>query len=170
MAVSLTLIGTILRQSTFDAIAPDGNPLHFRDRAATYVDPITQTDTGLQTRVVIANLAAEHGWPLTGIFLSTVGNQLAPHTAIHVDDFPSQTGPPDQRPNRLQEKLLEALEFLYKQSVIDPDIGPVDIREFWPAIHVWNYPALTPRGAPGVGDYQLRASASSPPGNWWQGL
>ncbi len=171
MALSLTLIGTTLRQSTFDAIAPDGNPLHFRDRAATYVDPITQVDTGLQVHVVIANLFAAHGDPLTGLFLSTVGDQLAPHMAVHTDDFPNQTGAPGQRADKLGAELVKAAEFLYKKSIIDPDTGqPVEIREFWPAIHVWNYPALIPRGAPGVGDYLLRASTSSPPGNWWQGL
>ncbi len=177
MALSLTLVGTILRQSTFDAIAPDGNPLHFRDRAATYVDPITQTDTGLQARDVISSLAAFHGWPLTGIFFSTSGNQKAPHMAVHVDDFPNQGGPPDQRPDRLQEELLAAMEFLYKNEFTvddpeDPDDGQtIDVSQFFPRIKVWNYPALIPRAEPGVGDYKVIAFGSSnPPGNWWVNL
>ncbi len=177
MALSLTIpAGTILKESMFDEIAPDGNPLHFRDRAATYIDPITRTDTGLQTRVVIANLVAEHDWPLTGIFLSTAGNQAAPHMAVHVDDFPSQTGAPDGRADKLQETLLLAMEFLYKNEILvddeeDPDDGQtIDVSQFFPQIHVWNYPALIPRAAPGVGDYQVKTFANSPPGNWWQRL
>ncbi len=176
MALSLTLIGTTLRQSTFDELAPDGNPLHFRDRAATYVDPISQIDTGHQARVEIGNLAAVHGWPIPGMFFSTSGNQAAPHMAIHVDDFPLQTGAMGQRAEKLQNDLLAAMEFLYKNErevtdPEDPDFGQtLDVSQFFPRIHVWNYPAVTTRAEPGVGDYQLAVFAKQAPGNWWQGL
>lgn len=175
MALSLTLIGAVLQEATFNALARDGNPLHFRARVATYVDPITQIDTGVQARVEIANLAAVHGWPLQGIFFSTSGDQLAPHMAVHVDDFPVQGGPPGDRADTLQEELLAAMEFLYKNETLvddptDPDDGQlIDVSQFFPQVHVWNYPALVERSSPGVGDYLVAAFANQAPGNWWFG-
>lgn len=173
MALTLTGTFTILNQAQFDELAPDGGPLHFRDTQAGYVNPLTMLPTGQQARQIIAAQAATHGWPLTGIYFSSSGGVL-PHFAVHVSEFPVQTGPQSQRADKLQTALLDALEFVYKNEQVvtdptDPDFGQTtSSRNFWPQVHVWNYPALVPRSVIGVGDYQLAAFTDAPPGNWWQ--
>ncbi len=174
----------VLTEATFDAVASDGQPLHFRDRFADgqqtipifYHDQLTDTATGQTARQVIAAQAITHGFPLTGIYISGSGGTV-PHTCIHRSEFPSQNGPPDQRADRLQTEIDAAFEAAYKTSMdvtdpTDPDFGQTkDLRNFWAACHVWNYKndsnTYTPRVG-GAGDFQIYINNKTPPGNWWR--
>ena len=183
--MSLSITGSFfsLSRTSFDAQHPNGGPLHFREQfrdpahtqLITYIDPLTGIDTGLSARQIIENQFTLQGDPLIGIYLSASGN--VPHFAIHRSDFPSQTGPPNLRADKLQDVLDVAAESIYKTEEeitdpTDPDFGQtVPFRNFFFVTHVWNYKgdnSYEPRN-PGVGgDFLSFLSNDIPPGNWWQ--
>jgi hypothetical protein len=183
---SALLVATAIMLFTVDGRAPlvtgvweslsevDFNERNHFQGTTTLLNPFTKVDTGLTARQTIANQAASFGWPLAGLYIS--GSGSSPHLAIHRSQFPTQTGSPAQRAERLQTALQTAMDGIYKSSVVitdplDPDFGQtVDIRNFWVSVHVWNYRTdglYVPR-IKGVGDYAFRVSDQSPPGNWWQ--
>jgi len=170
---STTGIFLTLKQSEFDALAPDGNPLHFRLRGVTEIDPFTDVDTGKTARELITDLVAIHGWPLIGIFVSGSG-QSTPHLAIHRSAFPTQTGNPEARAEKLQDALDAALENIYKneQSITDPtdpDFGQtITLRNFFVNAKIFRYRndgLYDP--SPAVQDYLMRLSDVSPGAQWW---
>jgi hypothetical protein len=168
-SLDISIAGEILTEAIFN------EQQHFRDRGVTERDPLTGNDTGLTARQIIEADVAVHGWPWIGIAFSGSGG-LVPHVTIHRSKFPSQTGNPEQRAEKLQNDLQAALESIYKtQQTIDdptdPDFGQtVDIRNFWPAVHIWNYRAdnLYVLRSLGSGDYRIIASADQPTPDWWQ--
>lgn len=178
-----TLVLPILDQATFDAQHPNGGPMHFRNQyrdpahtqLITYRDPIANQDTGKSAREVIQDQATAQGWPLIGIYISGWGR--APHCAIHRLDFPSQTGNPEARAEKLQNALDAALESLYKSTKYiddptDPDYGQnIDIRNFWVSTHVWVYRnnGLYDPSFPNP-DYVFRVGDTQPRPGWWQQL
>jgi hypothetical protein len=161
---------TTLPQADFDAPHPNGGFLHFRPRGVTELDPFTKIDTGQSAREIIAALAAAHGWPLIGIFVSGSG-ESTPHLAIHRSDFPTETGNPEQRAEKLQNALDAAMENIYKDEFIlddpdDPDDGQtITARNFWVNTRINTYRndgLYQPRT-----DYQFRVGNSQPTGQWW---
>ncbi len=184
MSLSVTGNFYVMSRADFDAPAPDGSRLHFREQfrdpahtqLITYLDPLTGIDTGLPARQIVEDQFTAHGDPLIGMYVSASGN--VPHFAIHRSDFPTQTGAPDQRADKLQDDLDAAAERIYKTEELitdpeDPDFGQtVSTRNFFFVTHVWNYKgdnAYTPR-ANGVGDFRCLLSNDNPPGNWWIAL
>ena len=183
MSLSVTGNFYVLKRASFDAPAPDGTNLHFREQfrdpagtqLITYVNPLTGIDTGLSARQVVEDQFTAHGDPLIGIYVSASGN--VPHFAIHRSDFPSQAGAPDQRADKLQNDLDAAAERIYKteQEITDPtdpDFGQtISTRNFFFVTHAWNYKSdnsYEPRN-PGIGgDFLCLLSNDPPPGNWWQ--
>ena len=138
------------------------------------LDPFTKASTGKTARQILAEQTAQFGLPLVGIYISASGD--IPHLVLNRSQFPSETGSPAQRAERLQNDLQTAVDNIYKtQLFIDDPTDPnynttVDVRNFWVSVHVWNYRSdglYTPR-LNGVGDYAIRVSDTSPPGNWWQ--
>jgi hypothetical protein len=109
---------TTLSQADFEQTHPNGGFLHFRPRGVTEIDPFTTDDTNQTARELIADLAATHGWPLIGIFVSGSG-ESTPHLVIHRSTFPSN---PPEKPERLQDDLDAAMERVYKneQTIDDP--------------------------------------------------
>lgn len=188
-AQSITGRWTLLTQQAFDELAPDGGPLHFRDRFSDgaqtipllHIGEFNLTPTGLTTRQVIAQQAATFGWPLKGIYISASGQHVIPHTAIHVSMLPTQTGPIDQRPGKVAAAIDLAFENRYKNEVqiddpTDPDFGQtVELRNFWALSHFWKYQSnnllYTTKIIGGGGDYQfivVDGRKAQPPANWWQ--
>ena len=159
-------------------------PHHFTDRFVGGVqqfeiDPLTGINTGLSARDILSNLAVTHGWPLLGIFVSQVGQGEMKHYILHRSDFPSQTGAPDQRADKLQTEIDESFQTVFHLSkeVTDPeddDFGETDeFDPFFANTHFWNYRSdnLYESKIPGgAGDYLVRIDGrenGNPPANWW---
>lgn len=108
-----TFQGEILTEVVF------GELLHFRKVETLRIPQFAgngaydkQIDSGQTSREYIAGLAAVHGWPLYGVFLSGAGSQ--PDFVLVRQDFPVQGGAPGQRVERLQNAVNAALEGTYK--------------------------------------------------------
>ena len=168
---------SVLTEVDFMMPHPSGGYLHFRDQfrdaagtqLVTYRDPLTGLDTGQSARAAIESQAAQFGWPLIGLYISGIG--LVPHCAINRLDFPSQTGSPEARAEKLQNALDLALESIYKREQYvddptDPDYGKtIDVRNFWVNTHVFSYrrDGLYSPGA----DFKFRVGNKPPRSNWW---
>lgn len=200
---SLSITGSFFSMSESDFNAPvpnrteadcavnDVDCLMFRDQFSDptgtgnfltpifYRDPIAGVNTGMTARDVIRQQVALLGWPLVGIYISASGN--TPHIAIPREDFPSQTGAPGQRADKLQMALDLAIEGIYKSEAVitdptDPDFGQtVELRFFFVSVKIWNYHSdnslYAPRGRDvnenWIGDF-LALMGVNPPGDWWQ--
>lgn len=159
----------VLDQATFEQLHPVEGHLHFRETDAAHT----------AVRSHIASLGATQGWPLTGIFISGVGE--CPHFALHVSEFPTQIG--GNREEKLQNAIDAMLSDVYEDVDLgreDPDdpVGDPGLATFiLVKCHVWRYDQqhdYAPRLAVGVGDYALSPvfspRAGSPPADWWRSL
>jgi hypothetical protein len=159
---------TTLSQADFEQTHPNGGFLHFRPRGVTEIDPFTTDDTNQTARELIADLAATHGWPLIGIFVSGSG-ESTPHLVIHRSTFPSN---PPEKPERLQDDLDAAMERVYKNEQTiddptDPDFGQtITARNFWVNTRVFNYRS-DGLYDPDLPDYTIRVGNEAPVGQWW---
>lgn len=153
-----------LTEVDFNALRPPergGGFLHFREEAPWH--------TTQAVRQHISDLAATYGWPLTGIFLSGYGE--TPHFALHISEFPTQTG------GQREEKLQNAIDAMLAARYEDVELGREEPGTFLICkTHVWNYSQqniYAPRRN-GVGDYAFSGPLSpwqgAPPANWWQDL
>lgn len=170
MSLDVTGSWTSLPLTTFEEVARDGQPLHFRPRGVTEIDPLTGLDTGQTAQEIIAGHAQTHGWPLAGIYISGSGGSV-PHFALHASQFPTQTGTPAQQADKLTNDIEDALARVYAGAVTG---------RFFLTSHFWNYRAdglYEPRRQQLVnevvvwsGDFAVYLSTTTPPSTWWQGM
>lgn len=164
-----------LSEADFLTIAADGGFFHFRNfTRPTYVHPVTGVDTGLLPRAYIESLAATHGWPLRGIFISAAGLSFTPHFILVRNEFPSQTGAPSGRADKLQTEMDDVFEAVYDvPGATDDDGDPIKTLSSRIKIHIFNYKNNQATYIPGCGidggDYIFtKFNRGEPPGTWWQ--